>query len=121
MIRNEQVYACLGLQSAYARCAHLAVLPASANSITPANRYEIQLFLNSNATVAAVRLSLQVHRWGAAFPAKPFGSPCLKADTARLAACGDFCMGGGIENAVLSGQAAAEAMCEMLAGADSRL
>jgi predicted NAD/FAD-dependent oxidoreductase len=66
-------------------------------------------------------LLLQVHRWGAAFPAKPFGSPCLKAETAQLAACGDFCLGAGIENAVLSGQAAAEAMSEMLAAVESRL
>jgi predicted NAD/FAD-dependent oxidoreductase len=56
----------------------------------------------------------QVHRWGSAFPARPFGSPCLTAESARLAACGDYCLGAGVENAVLSGQAAAEAVSRML-------
>eukprot|EP00878_Enallax_costatus_P045432 GHUV01054729.1.p1 GENE.GHUV01054729.1~~GHUV01054729.1.p1 ORF type:complete len:202 (+),score=84.88 GHUV01054729.1:274-879(+) len=58
---------------------------------------------------------VQVHRWGSAFPANPFGSPCLTAESAQLAACGDFCLGAGVENAVLSGKAAAEAMIRMLA------
>jgi predicted NAD/FAD-dependent oxidoreductase len=62
---------------------------------------------------------MQVHRWGSAFPAKPFGSACLKAETAQLAACGDFCLGAGIENAVMSGQAAADAMSEMLVAVDT--
>lgn len=61
---------------------------------------------------------VQVHRWGSAFPAQPFGSPCLTADSAQLAACGDFCLGAGVENAVLSGRAAAEAMISMLAGSE---
>lgn len=59
-------------------------------------------------------LLLQVHRWGSALPAKPFGSPCLTAESALLAACGDFCLGAGVENAVLSGKAAAEAMTNLL-------
>jgi predicted NAD/FAD-dependent oxidoreductase len=31
-----------------------------------------------------------------------------------LAACGDFCLGAGVENAVLSGKAAAEAIDTLL-------
>lgn len=58
---------------------------------------------------------LQVHRWGSALPANPFGSPCLTAESALLAACGDFCLGAGVENAVLSGKAAAEAINTLLA------
>lgn len=57
---------------------------------------------------------LQVHRWGSALPSKPFGSPCLTAESALLAACGDFCLGAGVENAVLSGKAAAEAVNSLL-------
>jgi predicted NAD/FAD-dependent oxidoreductase len=64
--------------------------------------------------VSACWLRAQVHRWGSAFPAKPFGSSCLTADSARLAACGDFCLGGSVENAVLSAQAAADAVLGML-------
>ncbi len=57
---------------------------------------------------------VQVHRWGSALPAAPFGSPCLTADTASLAACGDFCLGGGVEGAVLSADAAAQALTSVL-------
>jgi predicted NAD/FAD-dependent oxidoreductase len=35
---------------------------------------------------------------------------CFKAEKVRLAACGDFCLGAGVENAVLSGTAAADAV-----------
>ena len=34
-------------------------------------------------------------------------------DDARFAACGDFCLGTGVENAVLSGLAAADALEQM--------
>lgn len=57
----------------------------------------------------------QVHRWGGAFPVRALGAPCLRADSSALAACGDFCLGGGVEGAALSGQAAAAAVDEMLA------
>ena len=63
---------------------------------------------------STVFLHTQVHRWGSALPAKPFGSPCLTAESALLAACGDFCLGAGVENAVLSGEAAAEAINSLL-------
>lgn len=62
----------------------------------------------------APRASAQVHRWGSAMPARPFGVPCLTAESARLAACGDFCLGTGVENAVTSGRAAADALAAML-------
>lgn len=66
---------------------------------------------------------VQAHRWGSAFPVVVDasgggggggGAPsCLRADGARLAACGDFCAGGGAEGAVLSGLAAADAVRAM--------
>jgi len=59
----------------------------------------------------------QVHRWGGAFPQAALGAPCLRADGAALAACGDFCLGGGVEGAALSGRAAAAAVAEMLLAA----
>jgi predicted NAD/FAD-dependent oxidoreductase len=57
---------------------------------------------------------VQVHRWGSALPAQPFGSPCLTAESALLAACGDFCLGAGVENAVMSGKAAADIVHSLL-------
>jgi predicted NAD/FAD-dependent oxidoreductase len=57
---------------------------------------------------------MQAQRWGAAYPAQPLGTPCLRADQAKLAACGDFCTGAGVENAVLSAKAAAQAVQQML-------
>lgn len=53
---------------------------------------------------------MQAHRWGSAFPRQPLNSSCLQAVKPRLVACGDYCLGAGIENAVLSARAAADAM-----------
>jgi hypothetical protein len=58
---------------------------------------------------------IQAHRWGSAFPARPIAASCLRADSARLVACGDFCLpggggAGGVEAAVLSARAAADAV-----------
>ncbi len=47
------------------------------------------------------------HRWRYALAAAPLGEPCL-FDPAGLAACGDWCLGGRVEAAFLSGRAAAE-------------
>lgn len=56
---------------------------------------------------------MQLHRWGAALPAQPLGESCLTVPSVNFAACGDFCLGGGIENAALSGLAAADAICDL--------
>ena len=47
------------------------------------------------------------HRWRYARVAKPAGAPCLFDLERMLAACGDWCEGGGVEGAFLSGAAAA--------------
>lgn len=57
---------------------------------------------------------MQAQRWGSAFPAEPFNVPYLKAESAKLVACGDFCLGPGIENAANSASAAALAIKQML-------
>lgn len=56
---------------------------------------------------AGERFSL--HRWLYAAPANPVGEPFLSDDPAGLAACGDWCLGGGVEGAFLSGAAVAVA------------
>jgi hypothetical protein len=56
---------------------------------------------------------IQAHRWGSAFPVKSVAGTCLRAESARLAACGDFCAGGGVEGAVMSGRAAADVVRQL--------
>lgn len=53
---------------------------------------------------------LSAHRWGSSRVVNPLGTPTVADDDARFAACGDFCLGTGVENAVLSGLAAADAL-----------
>ncbi len=50
---------------------------------------------------------LQAHRWRYALADRPLGVPCLYESARRLAVCGDWCLGGRIEAAFLSGTAAA--------------
>jgi len=52
--------------------------------------------------------SPQVHRWRFATPAGSFGDACLWDPHLRLGACGDWCLGGRVEGALLSGQALAD-------------
>ena len=56
---------------------------------------------------------MQAHRWGSAFPAKPLGNACLTVPSANFTACGDFCLGAGVENAALSGLAAANSVLDI--------
>lgn len=49
----------------------------------------------------------RAHRWRFALAAAPAGEPCLFDAAAGVAACGDWCLGGRIEAAYLSGAAAA--------------
>jgi predicted NAD/FAD-dependent oxidoreductase len=48
------------------------------------------------------------HRWGAGLVAEPLGVDALACEAARIAACGDFCLGSTFENAAASGLAAAD-------------
>jgi renalase len=57
---------------------------------------------------------VQCQRWGSALPAAPLGRPCLAVPRRMAAACGDFCLGGGVEGAVESALAASEAVQGML-------
>lgn len=51
---------------------------------------------------------VRAQRWGRGFVRQPLGVPCLAAPQQRFAACGDYCLGNSIEDAWLSGRAAAE-------------
>lgn len=52
---------------------------------------------------------MQVHRWRYAFPSHPWQYACLSAGTSLpLVCCGDWCGGNLVEDAMLSGLAAAE-------------
>jgi predicted NAD/FAD-dependent oxidoreductase len=53
-----------------------------------------------------------IHRWLYASPGRPIGAPCLIDPEHRLAASGDWCPGGGIEGALISGLACARAVIE---------
>lgn len=53
----------------------------------------------------------QIHRWRYALPKNTLHHPYLVLDTALpLIACGDWCLGNGIEGAIASGIAAAESL-----------
>ncbi len=52
---------------------------------------------------------IQVHRWRYAFPSRPWHETYLSAGTdPPLVCCGDWCGGGDVESAMLSGLAAAD-------------
>lgn len=55
---------------------------------------------------------MRLHRWGCAFTTPALEVPCLHATigSTSLAVAGDFCLGAGVENALLSGMAAADAI-----------
>ncbi len=57
---------------------------------------------------------LSAHRWGSAYVTQPLGVPAVWEAEGRWAACGDFCLGPGVEHAATSGAAAAEAVAGML-------
>lgn len=50
------------------------------------------------------------HRWRFAAPTRPLGIRCLADDDLMLFACGDWCLGGRIEGAFMSGLAVASAI-----------
>ncbi|KAG2430875.1 hypothetical protein HXX76_009849 [Chlamydomonas incerta] len=57
---------------------------------------------------------LSAHRWGSAYTTSPLGVPAVWEADGRWAAAGDFCNGAGVEQALTSGAAAAEAVAGML-------
>ena len=54
----------------------------------------------------------QAHRWRYARVHRPLGRDCVRDASARLTLAGDFCRGDGVENAWLSGRAAAESILD---------
>jgi predicted NAD/FAD-dependent oxidoreductase len=59
---------------------------------------------------------LAAHRWRFALVEKAVGEPCLWNATARLGACGDWCMGPRVEAAFDSGEAMARVVLESMGG-----
>lgn len=57
---------------------------------------------------------MSAHRWGAAHVVNPLGTAAVSDAEGRFAACGDYCLGNGLENAVMSGLAAADAVMQFL-------
>ncbi len=55
-----------------------------------------------------------LHRWLYASVSAAPNKPCLHDAALNLALCGDWCLGGRVENAFLSGQAAGQAILESL-------
>ena len=55
-----------------------------------------------------------LHRWLYSSVAHPAGEPCLYDPELRVAVCGDWCPGGRVEGAYLSGLAAAERLAQDL-------
>lgn len=49
-----------------------------------------------------------IHRWLYAAVSEGAGLPCLSDSSLKISACGDWCLGGRVEGAWLSGKAAAE-------------
>lgn len=55
----------------------------------------------------------QIHRWRYAFPTQILGQPYLNlTNRLPLIACGDWCLGNGIEGAIISGLATASAIID---------
>ena len=50
---------------------------------------------------------LSAHRWRHALASQPIGEPCLFDRALGIGACGDWCLGGRVEAAFLSGRALA--------------
>lgn len=55
-----------------------------------------------------------IHRWRYANVQRPAGSAYLLDRASQLAACGDWCIGGRVEAAYLSGAWLADALCEII-------
>lgn len=89
--------------------------PKWSNQNVNTDRAEIQSVM-MGLTKALTRLDLSdlgyvtLHRWLYASVSKSPQTPCLVDEEKRLVAAGDWCLGGRVEGAALSGLAAAEAV-----------
>ncbi|GLI71462.1 hypothetical protein VaNZ11_016685 [Volvox africanus] len=84
---------------------------AKAAEIWAALRQDLRGVLGSDALAPPAFIS--AHRWASCFTASPLGTPVVWNEEGRWAACGDFCLGPGLEGAAESGAAAAEAVANM--------
>jgi predicted NAD/FAD-dependent oxidoreductase len=82
----------------------IAHLEEEADTIGPAL---LQTFFDISGLSALAPRLLQAHRWRYARALHPLSSNCLWECERRVSVCGDWCHGGRIEGAVLSGMAAA--------------
>lgn len=62
-------------------------------------------------------LFVDAHRWRSALTEKPLGESCLWEPAVQLAVCGDWCLGARVEDAFLSGTAAAARINALPGGA----
>lgn len=81
--------------------AHLEQDPAEVG------RLMLEAFEDATQTTPPVVLHQTSHRWRYASVATPGHTPFLWSDR-RIAVCGDWCVGGRVEGAILSGRALAE-------------
>lgn len=63
-------------------------------------------------------LSKRAHRWRYASPASPLGESCVADAEGGVVVGGDWCVGGRVEGAFMSGSAAAEAALAMVGSRD---
>ena len=87
--------------------------PAWSNANADRDKTGLQTQMIASASqLTGLDLSLAdyttIHRWLYAAVRKGAGSPCLFDKAQGLVACGDWCVGGRVEGAWLSGKAAAE-------------
>jgi predicted NAD/FAD-dependent oxidoreductase len=69
---------------------------------------EIIELLSWESGLMATPILAIAHRWRYALVEQPAGQPCLWDPASRIGACGDWCMGPGLEAAFLSGEAMAD-------------
>jgi hypothetical protein len=79
---------------------------------SPAEEVAERLLAELGRQISVVRppVHLQAHRWRYALPEEPLASPCLVDRELGLVTCGDWCDGPRVEDAYLSGVAAADAV-----------
>ena len=70
-------------------------------------RLLLEAFFTTTALPPRAPAFARAHRWRYARTAVALGEPCLWDPAARLAVCGDWCLGARVEAAFLSGSAAA--------------
>ena len=87
--------------------------PNWSNTYAEHNKQELQKeIVEAASDLTAIDLTTAsystIHRWLYAAVSKGAEQPCLTDSSRKLIACGDWCLGGRVEGAWLSGKAAAE-------------